>query len=400
MTTSIFRPTVFLTLIALLALNPVASGQESEGLIRVGMIGLDTSHSIAFTRLMNDPKAESPIQRCRVVCAYPHGSADIESSVSRIPKYTEEIKSMGVEIVDSIDDLISKVDVVLLETNDGRIHLEQVLPVLKAHKPVFIDKPIAASLTDVIAIFEAAEHFDTPVFSSSSLRFAKPAQAARRGELVGKVIGCETFSPAKLEPTHPDLYWYGIHGVEQLFTVLGGGCQSVSRTSTDSTDVVVGKWNDGRIGTFRGTRKGPSNYGGTVFGEKGQASTGGNEGYVSLVNQIGSFFESHQSPVTSDETIEIYAFMTAADESKKNGGAPVLIADVIEEAKGEASKRLLSLGVDIPKLSKREPKQSVGDRDEFEAQQSSAFTRRMKQPVRSRFPAIGFSCAAPARDAQ
>lgn len=324
----------------------VSTAQEPVKEIRIGIIGLDTSHCIAFTKLLNDENAESPLKECRVVCAYPKGSADIESSASRIPKYTQQIRTMGVEIVDSIDDLISRVDAVLLETNDGRPHLEQVLPVLKANKPVFIDKPIAGSLVDAIAIFKAAAHFDTPVFSSSSLRFAKPAIAARKGELVGKVVGCMTFSPAKLEPTHPDLYWYGIHGVEQLFTVMGTGCESVTRSSTESTDVVVGVWSDGRIGTFRGTRTGPSKYGGTVFGENGHSETGGNEGYGALVTEIATFFDSGIPPVKPEETIEIYAFMSAADKSKQKDGSPVTLLKLVESAKKQADEKLRKLGVE------------------------------------------------------
>ena len=312
--------------------------------IRIGIIGLDTSHSISFAKLLNEKDPEFRFPDCQIVCAYPHGSADIESSKSRIPEYTKQIESFGIEIVDSIDVLLSKVDAVLLETNDGRIHLEQALPVLKARKPVFIDKPIAASLEDLIVIFETAKHFRTPVFSSSSLRFSKPALAARKGELVGEVVGCQTFSPASLEPTHPDLYWYGIHGVEQLFTVMGTGCKSVVRSSTESTDVVVGVWHDGRIGTFRGTRSGPHQYGGTVYGSKGQASTGGYPGYQPLVNEIASFFESGKPPVTSEETIEIYAFMSAADVSKQKEGVPVLISDVLTVATETADKRLRELG--------------------------------------------------------
>ena len=311
--------------------------------IKIGIIGLDTSHSIAFTKLFNDDQAQPPLDRCRVVCAYPKGSADIESSVSRIPKYTEEIQEFDVNIVDSIGQLIERVDAVLLETNDGRPHLDQLIPVLRANKPVFVDKPIAASLADAIAIFEAAKKFNTPVFSSSSLRFTGPAQLARQGKLVGKVLGCETFSPCKLEPTHPDLYWYGIHGVEQLFTVMGVGCQSVTRSSTDGADVVVGIWGDGRIGTFRGMRSGPHHYGGTVFGSDGQASTGGSEGYRALVVEIAKFFQSGKPPVNAEETIEIYAFMSAADESKAGGGVPVKIAGVIDEARAKAMAKLKSL---------------------------------------------------------
>lgn len=323
-----------------------AHAQNSDKTMRIGIIGLDTSHSVAFTKLLNKDTAAEELG-FRVVCAYPHGSADIESSVSRIPKYTEQIKSLGVEVVGSIEELIALVDAVLLETNDGRLHLEQAIPVLKANKPVFIDKPVAASLADVIAIYAAARHFDTPVFSSSSLRFVKPALEARDGTLVGEVLGCHTFSPAKLESTHPDLYWYGIHGVEQLFTVMGAGCNTVSRSSTDSTDVVVGTWRDGRIGTFRGTRSGPSNYGGTVFGTKGQAATGGSEGYGRLLDEIKQFFATGVAPVDAAETIEIYAFMSASDLSKSNNGSGVALADVIQQAKIDAKARLDALGIVI-----------------------------------------------------
>jgi hypothetical protein len=91
---------------------------------RIGIIGLDTSHSTAFTKVLNAAESDAAYQGYRVVAAYPQGSRDIESSVKRIPEYTEIVKKLSVEIVDSIADLLTKVDVVLLETNDGRRHLE------------------------------------------------------------------------------------------------------------------------------------------------------------------------------------------------------------------------------------------------------------------------------------
>jgi predicted dehydrogenase len=239
---------------------------------------------------------------------------------------------MGVEIVGSIKDLLAKVDVVLLETNDGRPHLEQAIPVLKAGKRMFIDKPIAASLQDTMAIFEAAKQYNVPIFSSSSLRYMASAQEIVQGK-VGKVLGADTYSPAHLEKTHPDLFWYGIHGVETLFTVMGAGCKSVVRIHTDHTDVVVGTWNDNRVGTFRGTRSGKSEYGGTVYGETGIASIGPYDGYKPLLVQIVKFFRTGMAPVRPDETLEIYAFMEAADESKRQGGAPVTLESVLLKAR-------------------------------------------------------------------
>ncbi len=340
-----FRSTIhccFLTCVLVGLASESALPQEVAVDVRIGIIGLDTSHSIAFTKTINAADKKPPFDKCQVVCAFPHGSADIESSVSRIPGYTAQIKELGVEVVDSIDELIQRVDAVMLETNDGRLHLEQVISVLKAHKPVFVDKPMAADLVDVLAIFEAAEKLNTPLFSSSSLRFVQPALQARRGELVGQVFGCDTYSPCHLEPTHPDLYWYGIHGIEQLFTVMGTGCTTVSRTHTDGADVVVGTWSDGRIGIFRGIRDGKLGYGGTVFGVEGQKSTGGYEGYDGLVAEIARFFQSGTPPVAADETIEIYAFMSAADQSRREDGKPVALKIVLEAARKGVPERLAS----------------------------------------------------------
>ena len=320
------------------SIQPVSCQEPSERfdnspskMIRVGIIGLDTSHAPAFANVLNDEAADSDVKNCRVVAAYPQGSPDIESSVSRIPTYTKQLRDLGVEIVDSIDDLVSKVDAVLLETNDGRPHLEQVRPVLKAGKPVFIDKPMAGSLTDVVKIIREADAAGVPIFSSSSLRYVEQAQAIRNGS-IGRVLGCHAYSPCALEPTHPDLYWYGIHGVESLFTVMGPGCESVVRVSTKDADVVVGTWNDGRIGTFRGMRNGKGGYGGEAFGERAIANIGQYSGYRPLVAQIVKFFRTGKSPVDIQETLEIYAFMEAADESKRRGGVPVKLDEVLRQA--------------------------------------------------------------------
>lgn len=169
---------------------------------RIGIIGLDTSHSVAFVKALNDPAAGPQYQGYKVVAAYPQGSLDIKTSVDRIPGYTEDVKKQGVEIVKSIQDLLKKVDFVLLETNDGRVHLEQALLVMKAGKTLFIDKPIAASLADTISIFDAGRKYKVPVFCSSSLRFTKTAQEVVSGKY-GKVSGADTYSPYKLEKNTP-----------------------------------------------------------------------------------------------------------------------------------------------------------------------------------------------------
>jgi len=320
--------------------------EDRPATIRVGIIGLDTSHAVAFTKVLNASDAAPEVANCPVTVAYPQGSADIESSVSRVPGYTKEMVKLGVHIVDSIYELVTQVDAVLLESNDGRPHLEQVLPVLRAGKPVFIDKPLAGSLADALAIAYAAKQLDVPLFSSSSLRYSSGAQALRKGK-IGLIYGCDAYSPCALEATHPDFFWYGIHGVETLFTVMGTGCERVVRVSQPDTDLAVGTWKGGRVGTFRGLRKGSQGYGGVAFGEKGIEQIGPYGGYRPLVVEIVQFFRTGVSPVAIEETLEIYAFMEAADESKRRGGIPVTLAEVMQKADLQARLRLRENGIEI-----------------------------------------------------
>jgi Oxidoreductase family, NAD-binding Rossmann fold len=318
------------------SMGPAYGTRATDGK-KVGIIGLDTSHSIAFTKALNSPEAGDSFGGYKIVTAYPRGSYDIKSSYERIPGYTEEVKKLGVEISDSIAALLGKVDVVLLETNDGRLHLEQALQVMKAGKRMFIDKPVAASLPDTIAIFEAAKKYNVPVFTASSLRFEQVTQEIAGGR-IGKVLGADTFSPATIEKTHPDLYWYGIHGVESLFTLMGTGCKNVSRIYTSDTDVVTGVWKDNRIGTFRGTRSGVYDIGGIAFGEKSNLVLGKEAGYNPLLVRIIEFFKTGEVPVKPEETIEIFAFMTAADESREKGGIPVDVEKVMQNGIQQAKK--------------------------------------------------------------
>ncbi|MEY2725488.1 MAG: hypothetical protein RLZZ458_1355 [Planctomycetota bacterium] len=331
-------PSALLLLLTILMAPTCFAGDEPVRQIRVGMIGLDTSHCLAFTELLNKAGDNADLAGCKVTLVYPKGSPDIESSTRRVPEYTVKIKALGVEVIEDLDAMVSQVDAVLLETNDGRPHLEQVFPVLKAGKPVFIDKPVAGTLADAVAIYELAAQFKTPVFSSSSLRFAAAAQAVRNGS-IGDVTGCDAFSPCSLEATHPDLFWYGIHGCETLFTVMGPGVQTVTRSSTKDFDHVTGIWQDGRIGTFRGIRAGSGGYGGTAFGTKGTAPVGPYDGYKPLVVEIVKFFRSGKPPVSAAETLDIYAFMEAADESKRQGYVPVKVADVMAKARVAAAAR-------------------------------------------------------------
>jgi Oxidoreductase family, NAD-binding Rossmann fold len=312
---------------------------DASRTIRIGLIGLDTSHAGAFTQLLNDPARPDHVRGARVVAAFKGGSPDIDASTSRVEKFTAELRdTWKIELVDSIDELVHRVDAVILTSVDGRVHLAQARPVLGARKPLFVDKPFTTSVRDAIEFARLAREHQTPAFSSSSLRFSDDVQAIKRDPRVAEVLGAIAWGPATLEPHHPDLFWYGIHAVEILYTFMGIGCETVTRTHTAGADVVVGQWKNGRIGVVRGIREGAQTYGQIVFGPKAVVSepspgttdaTAKRSSYHGLVSAIVEFFQTGRSPVPVDETVEIMAFMEAADLSKSRNGAPVSIAELL-----------------------------------------------------------------------
>lgn len=308
------------------------------------MIGLDTSHAPAFTRLINAGDSSRTSRKMKVVAAYAGGSQDIASSRDRVARFTQEMREMDVVIVPSIEALLPQVDAILLESVDGRKHLEQVMPVFKSGKAVFIDKPLAHNLVDALAIDLLAKKYNARWFSSSSLRFSPSIAKFRNDEtLAQRVQGAAAWSPCSLDPTHTDLAWYGIHGIETLYTAMGTGCQSVSRIHTNGTDVVVGKWGDGRVGSFRGIREGKGDYGLIVFGENQVYRDSKYEGYAPLVQQIGEFFLDGTQPVDTQETLEIFTFIEAAEASKDAQGHPIQLSDVLREARIQAERRIQDL---------------------------------------------------------
>jgi len=291
-----------------------------ENELKIGIIGFDTSHVTAFTKLLNDENNPYHVEGGKVICGFPSFSPDIEASYSRVEGFKKELtEKWGIELVNSIEELIEKVDAVLLESVDGKRHLKEAKPVIEAKKPLFIDKPMTVSYKEAVEIFKLSRQYNCPVFSSSSLRFDYNIQKVKK-EVKNNVLGCNSFSPAAIEPTNPGLYWYGIHGVEILYTFMGTGCEEVFCEVTDDFHFVSGKWKDGRIGTMRGTRKGVYEYGATVFGEEKVYQVLYSKDiplYSQLLKEIIKFFKTGIPPVSEDETLEIMKFIEASLLSEK-----------------------------------------------------------------------------------
>jgi len=296
----------------------------SDQLLRIGMIGLDTSHAIAFTELLNNKANPHHVPGGKVVVAYPGGSPDFELSYSRVEGFTNELREKyEVEIVESPEAVAERCDAILLESVDGRVHLELFKRIASYGKPVFIDKPLALNSKEAEEIFQLANERHIPILSSSSLRYSEGLTEVVSDSKHGAVIGMDCYGPLTLQETQPGLFWYGIHTVEMLFHTLGKGCVEVRAFSYDDHELVIGIWADGRIGTIRGNRKGNNQFGALVHRENGShfVDVYAHEKpyYASLLERIMILFRTGKADIEQAETLQIIRFIEAANESRETG---------------------------------------------------------------------------------
>jgi len=303
--------------------------------LRIGVIGLDTSHAEQFTMRLNDPANPNHVPGGRVVLAYPCASPDLPESTSRIDEFTATLRDKyGVRIVDSIAALCAGVDAVMILSLDGRPHLEQAIEVMTAGKPFFVDKPVAATLTEIVKIYTLADQLQVPIMSASALRWFSGVTEVAAAQPTPPQAAI-SWGPAPSLPYHPDLYFYAIHATEALFTVMGTGCRTVTRTTTPYESVVTGIWTGQRTGTLHALHTLPMHSkayklvrfdGDQVFEQKSQGD------YTPMLREIVKFFQTRESPVSPVQTLEIYGFLQAAEESKTLGGVPVSIHEVLKKA--------------------------------------------------------------------
>jgi hypothetical protein len=296
-------------------------------MIRLGIVDFDTSHAVEFTKRLNhvDIAEEQWVEGAKVVAGVP-GRSQINPDV--IPKNAEQLKKYGVAILDDPSELFGKIDAVLVESVDGSVHLERAKPFLERGVPTYVDKPFACSLDDARAMMAIATTKHVPIMSSSSLRYAPEVVAARGGKgSWGAIVGVATYGPAPTHARNPGLFHYGIHPVEMLYSLMGAGCRSVTCQSNKDGEVATGAWDDGRIASVRGIRKGRQEYGFTLFGEKAVETRGVSTQFIyrELLKQIVKMFETKEMPIDPRETLEIVAFIEAAKKSGDAGGAPVPI---------------------------------------------------------------------------
>ena len=294
-------------------------------MIRIGIVGFDTSHTVEFTKRINHANIakEQWVEGAEIVAGYSLPSSEFMSE-EYIAKTKQTLRDeLGVKIVNSPQEMMEITDAVMVEYQGGNRHLEAALPFLQAGLPTFVDKPFTCSVADAKKLVNLAQETAAPLFSSSSLRYALEIQKLKPiGSETGTVLGADVYSPSPLHPQNPGLFHYGIHGVEMLYSLMGQGCESVRCVFEDGWEITVGQWEDGRIGTMRGIRRGASSYGFLTFCEKKVVASTIDLRYIyrELVKQIVKMFQTRIAPIEPEETVEIIAFIEASMKSAERDG--------------------------------------------------------------------------------
>lgn len=294
----------------------------SSAPLRIGMIGLDTSHVVAFTKLLNDPKNEHHVAGGKVTIAYPGGSPDFDLSINRVEGFTKELRdNWGVKIVDSPEAVAAECDLIFIESVDGRVHLEQYRRIIGVKKPVFIDKPFTTSVSEAKEILRLTSEAGVAMMTSSSLRYCdelRSALASGRAD----VVGIDAFGPMSEIVAMPGLWWYGVHSIEMIVAAMGPGCVEVRSFKNADNDLTTAVWKDGRVATFRGLRNSHSNFGATLHRKGGFTPINGGTGrpgYAGLLDAVMANLPHGKTPIAHEEMLEVVRIIEAANESRKTG---------------------------------------------------------------------------------
>lgn len=345
------RVTCFVIAAVFVSIHSRSFGAEP---VKIGILGFDNYQAIEYAAFFNNPQAEGDLAGLIVTAAWPVTSPDYPESAALTARWQEQLLNQykgdpaakPVEIVNSLDELLNRCDGVMIWSLDGRQHLRQATAVIRAGKRLFIGRPVASDPQDAVAIYKLAIEAKVPLWSCSQHRFSPGFIGMRNHPEVGKVLGCDVYGGFAVNAAESDKFTRPLHSIETLYTIMGPGVEKLSCLSTASAEVVTAVWNNGRVGTYRGLKSGAVKYSATVFGEQGVSTAGiyGHGvplkgvaptddkymGYGGLAIELAKFFKGGEPPVSAAETLEIFSFLQAMQESRTQGGATVALKNLLD----------------------------------------------------------------------
>ena len=230
---------------------------------RVGLVGIENSHAEDIVRYLNGQPREL-------------AAARVSAIVAGEPDRTEMLTRLGAieTVVPNSQDLLSAVDALIVTSRDGAEHAAHALPFLEAGIPVWVDKPLAASLADAERMVAAAERSGAALTSSSALRWVPDTTAVVAAmAAIGPLQEIVVSGPADPNSEYSGIFFYGIHAADIAQRLFPGRPDDIEVTVVP--DGVSVRYRLGTVGvTLELWRPDPARR--TLF----QASVSGQQGTV------------------------------------------------------------------------------------------------------------------------
>ncbi len=286
--------------------------------IKVGLIGLDTSHTVEFAKRMQAPDCPPDQKVCGMratACLRFPTPFQSEEGLNARQKMLE---GWGIKVTMDFDEAVADCDAVMLEINDPSLHLEYFTRCAKLGRRMFLDKPLADTVENGKKICELAREKGLAVFSASSLRFVP--QLRKACEEMASPLFTSVYGPLGKAPAGSSVVWYGVHAFEMLQRAMGRGAQSVF-VKKDGGGVTA-------VVRYAGNRRGLVElsddawiYGGCLRDKQKAVPFVVETGriYSDLLIRIGEFFRGAQTPVSMEDTLEVTAMLDAARRSHDGG---------------------------------------------------------------------------------
>ncbi|MBE1554707.1 Gfo/Idh/MocA family oxidoreductase [Sporosarcina limicola] len=287
--------------------------------MNIGLIGLDTSHSEIFTRLINDNEDPFHVKGGKITHVIPTFSKDMAISSERFPTYFEIVKTKyGVQPIEDVEELMKLVDAVIIGTVDGRNHLEWFKKVVRYGKPIFIDKPIVMSSVEMEELMRLSIQYGTPIMSSSSLRFSESVMNITDKE---QLRSGYFYGPVPMQEKMPGYLWYGIHLIEMIVTIFGTDIKQIKLKSNEDYEYINMIFNNKAEVIVRGENVWHDRFGAVLHSSENVHTLKlwqeRKPYYAGLIEHVMAFFKSRITPVPLVETAEIIKIVERINSLKK-----------------------------------------------------------------------------------
>ncbi|MBA2247324.1 MAG: Gfo/Idh/MocA family oxidoreductase [Chloroflexia bacterium] len=279
-------------------------------MIRIGLVGVNTSHADAFSRIFNGSADEAPrLESGKVVSIW--GGDPERVATLAANHWIETTVSDPAEMIGAVDAVL-----IVDDTGGGALHDELARPFLMAGLPVFVDKPMTTAYPDAVALFDLAEAHSAPLLSCSALRFAVEIEAAKNGlAAVGTLSSIVSVGPG-------DWFYYGVHAVELLGVVAGTGASWVHRHALPNKDITVIGYEDGPAAVVETLRDAAYVFHLTAFGADGFTSVHVQDAmgfYTNTMRAFATMAETGVAPLHREQTLEVIAILEAGNRSAERG---------------------------------------------------------------------------------